>query len=165
MFVIRFLPNSLGNYAARDPTALEKDPKIGWSVSGPADCWYECANSGGKCDFCGSDGYCCSPTKLDLNGDCPSDVAQNLATEFLGDGHQCIAPNTGKYDVSNLGKKLLKLFLDNVVETCEWENLHNNPESMQCPGDDVIEVESAIYGIQGSYGPDHPCQVKKEMRI
>jgi len=76
--------------------------EIGWTVTGPADCWNECSESGGKCDFCGKPaGYCCSPTKPTLNGDCPSNIVEQLTSEFQGDGrHQCImqfAPNTGKY--------------------------------------------------------------------
>ena len=63
------------------------------------DCWEGCSRSGGKCDFCGPDGFCCSKKpRLDENGDCPSDIVKQLATELVGSGHQCIAPtNTGKH--------------------------------------------------------------------
>ena len=27
------------------------------------DCWYECGEQSGKCDFCGTVGYCCSAEK------------------------------------------------------------------------------------------------------
>ena len=72
---------------------------IKWAVSDPGtDCWYSCSGRGGKCDFCGLEGYCCSATKLTVNGDCPTDIVQQLKTEFAaGGGHQCIAPNNGEY--------------------------------------------------------------------
>jgi len=66
------------------------------------DCWFECNGKGGKCDFCGPAGYCCSPTKLTINGDCPTDAVQELATEFQDEGHQCIAP---KNNCKQLTKK------------------------------------------------------------
>jgi len=69
-----------------------------WAVSDPGtDCWYQCFGAPGKCDFCGPEGYCCSATKLDINGDCPNDIVDELTDQFAaGGGHQCIAP-VGKH--------------------------------------------------------------------
>ena len=62
------------------------------------DCWNRCSSSGGKCDFCGAEGYCCSATKLAINGDCPNDIVEQLTFEFAaGGGHQCIAPINSKH--------------------------------------------------------------------
>jgi len=61
-----------------------------WKISSSDDCWGNCNDQGGKCDFCGNNGYCCSPTKLDLNGDCPADIVQSLKNKFSGSIHQCI---------------------------------------------------------------------------
>ena len=43
----------------------------------------ECGQSGGKCDWCGTNGFCCHQGKEDINGDCTTDM-QNaiLGSQF-----------------------------------------------------------------------------------
>ena len=58
-------------------------------------CWYVCGSKPGQCDWCGGNGYCCSGTKLDSNGDCPSDGVRYIATKTSTEDHLCIAADDG----------------------------------------------------------------------
>ena len=83
------------------------DPVIEYSVFG-GNCWYECSGSGGKCDFCGPNGYCCSPTQLSINGDCPNDIVRRYESAFQGNGHECIAPVNGNHLQYDFVAKILR---------------------------------------------------------
>ena len=81
---------------------------ISWNGDGyfSKNCWWKCDKKGGKCPFCGKNGYCCSGYKTEgfhllasnynytrglwsfQNGDCPKEVHQ-----FVGeDRHYCATP-------------------------------------------------------------------------
>jgi len=54
-------------------------------------CWDECNGGGGKCEWCGQNGYCCSVTSLQLNKDCPSDGVTYIGTQTSATNHLCVA--------------------------------------------------------------------------
>merc|ERR1712048_650503 len=65
---------------------------------GNDDCWWNCAEKGGSCSFCGT-GYCCSSKWIgEGNGDCPEGAVEHLQNTAAGniweDGtHVCINQN------------------------------------------------------------------------
>ena len=71
-----------------------------WSVKRDEDCWYVCGEKGGSCSACklnGDDGYCCSQTRLDLNGDCPTEAVNAIISSSDSEMHQCVRKiNSGK---------------------------------------------------------------------
>ena len=70
-----------------------------WQVPNDNDCWYDCGSKGGKCDWCGTVGYCCSSQKDDINGDCTVEM-QNaiLMSPFINETsrHICVVKHEGK---------------------------------------------------------------------
>ena len=56
----------------------EQDDFTGWQVIDGTDCWLECGNKAGSCDHCGANGFCCSKSKHDINGDCTSDMVEAI---------------------------------------------------------------------------------------
>ena len=68
-----------------------------WYLPKPdGDCWTGCRGKAGECAWCGQKGYCCSGTKLNLNGNCPSDSVTYLATKTKSTSHICVAERNGK---------------------------------------------------------------------
>lgn len=74
----------------------------GWHVPNGEDCWYECGDKSGKCDFCGTVGYCCSSSKDDLNAGCTTEMQTaiensefNSQTNTTGQ-HLCVAKYEGE---------------------------------------------------------------------
>ena len=54
-----------------------------------------CGGKGGSCSACqlnGDDGYCCSQTKLNLNGDCPTEAVDAMTSfsDTVVEMHQCV---------------------------------------------------------------------------
>ena len=74
-----------------------------WIVKRDEDCWYVCGEKGGSCSECqlnGDDGYCCSQTKLDLNGDCPNEAVNAMisSSDSVIEKHRCVRKiNSGKW--------------------------------------------------------------------
>ena len=63
------------------------------------DCWGGCGEKAGPCDFCGENGYCCSPdSNMHSGALCPANV-QNLIyalpTKGTGSSHRCYTYVTG----------------------------------------------------------------------
>ena len=71
----------------------EQDADQGWQVVDGTDCFGHCDRLGGKCDWCGSNGYCCSHTKYQWNGDCTESmlIAIRESEYAYNDGHMCVA--------------------------------------------------------------------------
>ena len=69
-----------------------------WYLPQQKDCWVPCKYKGGKCVWCGENGYCCSAdaTKRNLNGDCPLDSVIYIATKTKLSMHLCVAQRNGK---------------------------------------------------------------------
>ena len=67
-----------------------------WTVKSGEDCWASCNSKGGSCTSCGDDGYCCSGTKSDLNGNCPTDAVNAVTSSGSTDMHQCVQKIIGK---------------------------------------------------------------------
>ena len=59
-------------------------------------CWSRCKGRGGKCEWCGLNGYCCSGTKLHANGDCPLDGVTYIGTQTSRGIHLCVANLNGE---------------------------------------------------------------------
>ena len=60
------------------------------------DCWGKCGKKPGKCSECG-EGFCCSHTRTDINGDCPAEAVQYLKDTaednfWKEGGHVCVKP-------------------------------------------------------------------------
>ena len=68
-----------------------------WHVPNGDDCWYDCGSQPGKCDYCGTFGYCCSGSKDDLNAGCTTEM-QNaiLNSEYDDYQHVCVVKFEGK---------------------------------------------------------------------
>ena len=71
----------------------EQDADQGWQVVDGTDCFGHCDREGGKCAWCGSNGYCCSHTKYQWNGDCTESmlIAIRESEYAYNDGHMCVA--------------------------------------------------------------------------
>ena len=73
---------------------------VEWSVIVDEDCWKRCDSTGGSCSSCdlhGDDGYCCSATKFDKNGNCPTDAVNAVKGSSDDQMHQCVQKiKTGK---------------------------------------------------------------------
>lgn len=58
------------------------------------DCWGKCGRKGGKCSFCGKNGYCCSGQNHwnrkgpSFNGDCPQTAIKSIHAKW----HVCAVP-------------------------------------------------------------------------
>ena len=64
-----------------------------WIVEQGVDCYYKCGSKGGYCSKCrldGDAGYCCSQTKPDKNGNCPSKALQAMSDISVQTMHQCV---------------------------------------------------------------------------
>jgi len=58
-------------------------------------CWGICGRKGGSCHHCGVDGFCCSPTRHELNGNCPAEALLPLLTNYKNTNetyHMCTGP-------------------------------------------------------------------------
>ena len=58
------------------------------------DCWGLCGAKGGACNVEGCNGYCCSSSLVELNGDCPASAIQFLLDHeaIHSSGHKCVEP-------------------------------------------------------------------------
>ena len=87
---------------------LSKNLGYEWNVKRDEDCWYICGGKGGSCSACklnDDDGYCCSQTKLDLNGDCPTEAVDAIisSSDSVIEMHQCVRKiNSGKWILSTI---------------------------------------------------------------
>jgi len=61
------------------------------------DCWGICGAKGGACNVEGCDGFCCSKSKIDLNGDCPASAIQFLLTTQHSPAHTCVVPEVNQH--------------------------------------------------------------------
>ena len=105
-FFIRFLTTHRKiNFELK---VLNKNLGYEWSVKRDEDCWYVCGKRGGSCSVCqinGDDGYCCSQTKLNLNGDCPTEAVNAMisSSDSVIEMHQCVRKiSIGKWILSKI---------------------------------------------------------------
>ena len=61
-----------------------------WEVTSER-CWHRCGQKGGKCSYCGENGYCCRNTHHPWNGDCPAEAIEITRTY----GHDCVQKKEG----------------------------------------------------------------------
>ena len=63
-----------------------------WTVTNGENCWNTCDAHGGKCDWCGENGYCCSGYKHSQNGDCTEEMEMAIRNSIYGaaDIHMCV---------------------------------------------------------------------------
>ena len=55
------------------------------------DCWESCGSKGGFCESSECNGYCCSATTTNLNGNCPMAAVQFLNMHAQNKHmHQCV---------------------------------------------------------------------------
>ena len=71
--------------------------KVGLWQTNEYGCWSVCGSKGGKCEFCGENGYCCTvdQSKQEQNGDCPAGALNELSY-LSGTGHRCVNFVEGK---------------------------------------------------------------------
>ena len=70
----------------------EQDADQGWQVVDGTDCWASCDQQGGRCDHCGTNGFCCSRSKYNLNGDCTEKMLLAIRESIFSesDAHMCV---------------------------------------------------------------------------
>ena len=79
-----------------------------WIVKRDEDCWYVCGEKGGSCSVCqlyGENGYCCSQTRFNLNGDCPTEAVNAMisSSDSEIEMHQCVRKiSSGKWLLSKM---------------------------------------------------------------
>ena len=57
-------------------------------------CWEQCEKKGGRCPFCGENGFCCRGERHPTwNGNCPIQSLRVART----DEHDCVAPIKGMF--------------------------------------------------------------------
>ena len=111
----------------------EQDGETGWFVIDGTDCWASCDEQGGRCDHCGTNGFCCSRSKYNLNGDCTEKMLIAIRESIFSenDGHMCVA----------------KLEEESCVD---W----TIQPSTDCPGNDMSETWTLDDGgIDAPEGP------------
>ena len=111
----------------------EQDGETGWFVIDGTDCWASCDQQGGRCDHCGTNGFCCSRSKYNLNGDCTEKMLIAIRESIFSenDGHMCVA----------------KLEEESCVD---WTIQPNT----DCPGSDMSETWNLDNG--GTDAPEGP---------
>ena len=100
---------------------LSKNLGYEWIVKRDEDCWYVCGEKGGSCSAChlnGDDGYCCSQTKLNSNGNCPTEAVNAMisSSDSVIEMHHCVRKiSSGKWLLSStVSAQLKSLFLINI---------------------------------------------------
>ena len=70
----------------------EQEGAPGWTVTDGIDCYPTCG-SGGHCEQCGTNGFCCAENKPDLNGDCTDEMIEAIKnSEYRNQpNHMCVA--------------------------------------------------------------------------
>ena len=87
---------------------LSKNLGYEWIVKRDEDCWYVCGEKGGSCSACqlnGDDGYCCSQTKLNSNGNCPTEAVNAMisSSDSVIEMHHCVQKiSSGKWLLSKI---------------------------------------------------------------
>lgn len=84
-------------------------------IPGKGDCWGECGSNrgfAGKCDYCGSNGYCCNP---DGRGSCPLWISESVE----GFKNKCMVP-AGTSNDNHLESGKTKIITNNLI--CLFED-------------------------------------------
>ena len=62
------------------------------------DCWNSCGSKGGFCESSECNGYCCSATQTNLNGNCPVEAVHFLNMHAPNKLiHQCVTTGKGHF--------------------------------------------------------------------
>ena len=97
---------------------LSKNLGYEWIVKRDEDCWHLCGKKGGSCSACQPNGddarkliggmsapYCCSQTKLNSNGNCPTEAVNAMisSSDSVIEMHQCVQKiSSGKWLLSKI---------------------------------------------------------------
>ena len=97
------------------------------------DCWGLCGAKGGACNVEGCNGYCCSRSKVELNGDCPASAIQFLLDHDANhsSGHKCVEILGEKFSLSLTLYPKFQSFFKYQIRLNQLSILHQQPLQQQ----------------------------------